>query len=294
MQGASPLASPAFNRLRHLQSLPLWYPVGGLPPAALAIPATVVPCGRLVLFAARLPCLWFAFLPPIPLPPFPAGRGRFFSLFRRGLRPRHPCIKPFATLIVFSAVVPCGRLARFAARLPCLWFAFLPPIPPTPFPGGEGGVFFVFVFKGLRPLHPQHLTACGTYRTCQAGARRGKETHGSTQNRQETSPYERCRQPRRGGTGGEELRRLRWSSPPGQGQQVPRGGKPPCPPAGTTAAGQAGDHPPCPPPGTQTAGTASAARGSARGRREPPAYPPIPPFFAPPLDKTQAYVYNVA
>ena len=62
--------------------------------------------------------------------------------------------------------------------------------------------------------------------------------------------YERCRQPRRGGTGGEELRRLRWSSPPGQVEQVPRGGKPPCPP---------------PPPGTQTAGIASAARVQVRG-----------------------------
>ena len=31
MQGASPLASPAFNRLRHLQSLPSRYPVQGEP-----------------------------------------------------------------------------------------------------------------------------------------------------------------------------------------------------------------------------------------------------------------------
>ena len=31
------------------------------------------------------------------------------------------------------------------------------------------------------------------------------------------------------GTGGEELRRLRWSSPPGQGEQVPQGFKPPPP-----------------------------------------------------------------
>ena len=28
------------------------------------------------------------------------------------------------------------------------------------------------------------------------------------------------------GTGGEELRRLRWSSPPGQGEQVPPGFSP--------------------------------------------------------------------
>ena len=53
------------------------------------------------------------------------------------------------------------------------------------------------------------------------------------QNRQEAVPYEQCRQPRRGGTGGEELRRLRWSSPPGQVEQVPQGAN--CSP-GTTAA----------------------------------------------------------
>ena len=46
-----------------------------------------------------------------------------------------------------------------------------------------------------------------------------------------------CRQPRRGGTGGDgtirrkRRRRLRWSSPPGQGEQVPQGGLPSLSPA---------------------------------------------------------------
>ena len=40
---------------------------------------------------------------------------------------------------------------------------------------------------------------------------------------------EQCRQPRRGGTGGEELRRLRWSSPPGQVEQMPHGERSPAP-----------------------------------------------------------------
>ena len=61
---------------------------------------------------------------------------------------------------------------------------------------------------------------------------RGRTTHPAgvcLRNRQlaakpiEQPFYWRCRQPRRGGTGGEELRRLRWSSPPGQIEQVPRG-----------------------------------------------------------------------
>ena len=36
-------------------------------------------------------------------------------------------------------MVPGGGLAVFVACLPCLLLAFLPPSPPTPFPGGEGG-----------------------------------------------------------------------------------------------------------------------------------------------------------
>ena len=59
---------------------------------------------------------------------------------------------------------------------------------------------------------------------------------------------EQCRQPRRGGTGGEELRRLRWSSPPGQGEQVPLGFILP-PPPGTTAARSAGNRKSQPPAG---------------------------------------------
>ncbi len=92
------------------------------------------------------------------------------------------------------------------------------------FPAGRGRII-VFLCKGLCPLHPQHLTACGTYRACQAGTRRrGSPRLGA----KSTEPpfYWRCRQPRRGGTGGEELRRLRWSSPPGLGEPMPHGYKP--------------------------------------------------------------------
>ena len=78
-------------------------------------------------------------------------------------------------------------------------------------------------------------------------------------------------------------------------RQGRRAAKQASPPAGYHSD-KAGRRPPPlrPPPGTQTAGIASDAGVQPRGRREPPAYPPIPPFFAPPLDKTQAYVYNVA
>ena len=77
---------------------------------------------------------------------------------------------------------------------------------------------------------------------------------------------EKCRQPRRGGTGGEELRRLRWSSPPGQGEPAPAGFSPP---VGTTAAGQAGGKEGKPPLRTpQWHGQPSTSRTSPRRARE--------------------------
>ena len=82
--------------------------------------------------------------------------------------------------------------------------------------------------------------------------------------------------------------------PPTPAEPMPRGGKPPAPPAGYHSGKVSRQLPPAPPAAGDADGRASLCRaGSARGRREPPAYPPIPPFFAPPLDKTQAYVYNV-
>ena len=95
---------------------------------------------------------------PHPPDPLPGGKGETQSLFRRGLRPRHPGIKPPAALTDLAKQVPgATESLRFNAK-------------PT-----------------------------------------------------ERFPYEQCRQPRRGGTGGEELRRLRWSSPPGQVEPVPAG-----------------------------------------------------------------------
>ena len=164
--------------------------------AALAIPAAVVPEGGLPFWLPAAPA--FSLISsPIPPAPFPAGRGRprFFSC--KGLRPLHPRGCTRAALAIPAAVVPEGGLPCWSPAAPAFSFVFAP-IPPTPFPAGRGRPRF-FSCKGLRPLHP---------RDC---------THGSPRKRQEAVPYEQCRQPRRGGTGGEELRRLRWSSPPGQG-----------------------------------------------------------------------------
>ena len=75
-------------------------------------------------------------LPPIPPPPFPGGEGgKNFSLFRRGLRPRHPGTEPPTALTDPSIQVPCGKLAF-------LQHGFLPPrqSPKTRFPTGNAGV----------------------------------------------------------------------------------------------------------------------------------------------------------
>ena len=125
---------------------------------------------------------------------------------------------------------PAGG-ACFACRLPTLpLHSFLPPIPPPPFPGGEGGALRLFYARGSAPCIP------GAEPARHWG--RGRTTHPAgvcLRNLQlgakPTEPpfYWQCRQPRRGGTGGEDLRRLRWSSPPGQGEQAPRGFSSPSP-----------------------------------------------------------------
>ena len=90
--------TPALNRLRHLQNLPSRYPAGCLPSLPPAYPAF-----------SLLYC-------PHPPDPLPGGKGETQSLFRRGLRPRHPCIRPFAALIVPAMRAPHARSLRFAAK----------------------------------------------------------------------------------------------------------------------------------------------------------------------------------
>ena len=78
------------------------YRVAGVP---LRCPAGACPLGR----SSVLPLVLI--LPPIPPPPSPAGKGVPKSLFRRGLRPRHPGTEPPTTLTDPSIQVPCGKLA---------------------------------------------------------------------------------------------------------------------------------------------------------------------------------------
>ena len=107
------------------------------------------------LLCRRLPLPLVCLSAPIPpLPPFPAGRGRFFALFCRGLAPPAP-------LLLNRAVLACREAPPLASPglspdgigFFCRVSAFLPPIPPTPFPRGEGEIFGLFC-RGWRPRHP--------------------------------------------------------------------------------------------------------------------------------------------
>ena len=318
----------------------VWNGGGDVPRAALAIPAAVVPCGG-ACFVCRPPTMPLpSFLPPIPPPALaerssPAGKGEPQSLFCRGLRPRHPCIRPFAAPTATAKRAPRGQNPR-GTGYPCrcgalrggaggghlltLPLAFLlPPIPPPPLAGRSSpagkGENQSFLMQGAPPLASSGLAPRGTGSAGVSGALRGRtgdgrrlalpphvpgggvpfsspanpafsvvsapyppsplprrgrgspkvyfaggfapgtpaldrsrhlqtfpnrspaqrEVRGWSPEWQEMLFFGQCRQPRRGGTGGEELRRLRWSSPPGQGQQVPLGFSLP---ADTTAAGQ--------------------------------------------------------
>ena len=110
-------------------------------------------------------------------------------------------------------------VACFLCRRLALPLVFFPaPIPPPPFPAGRGRskVYFAGGFAPGTPAldRSRHLQLllCGH-------PAQGSQWFAVTPT--ETFFFRQCRQPRRGGTGGEELRRLRWSSPPGRVEQVP-------------------------------------------------------------------------
>ncbi len=164
-----------------------------------------------------------------------------------------------------APAVPCGA-ACLPCRPPALPLAcFVAPVPPAPFPAGRGSPKVYFA-GGEAPGTPalnrlRHLqnlpSGCPAHGSLRFGAKpKEPPFHGQ------------CRQPRRGGTGGDgtirrkRWRRLRWSSPPGQGEQVPLGFSPP---SGTTAARSAGDQPGKSPLGEWFAPAPSAAWAQPQG-----------------------------
>ena len=200
------------------------FPVGGLPgwsPADLAVPA---PAGGLAFRLARFSCHIINFLPPSPPTPFPAGRGGFLVYFAGGSAPGTPVLNRLRHLQFLPSMSPAGACLLCCPPTPPLVVFF--PHPPAPLPGGKGEPFFLYFAGGSAPGTPvlnrlRHLQSLPSRCPAQGAC-------GCPQKRQEAVPYEQCRQPRRGGIGGEELRRLRWSSPPGQGEPMPRGASPRC------------------------------------------------------------------
>ena len=82
MQGAAPLASPALDRLRHLQNLPRRYPAGGAVVLVACLPCR---CGSQrgacpLCHLLTLPLVFFpAPYPPNPLPRWGRGGYKFIS-----------------------------------------------------------------------------------------------------------------------------------------------------------------------------------------------------------------------
>ena len=156
MQGAEPLASPGLNpggtraggeprtrrgvpsesptrrktdRTAFLLAVPAAKERGDRGRGTSAFEMVLSPgAGRASAAGACLLCrlptlLQFIFLPPIPPPALaerssPAGKGETQSLFRRGLRPRHPGIKPLAALTEPAKQVPSGGELARRCRLP--------------------------------------------------------------------------------------------------------------------------------------------------------------------------------
>ena len=254
--------APGAEPRRHWLSLPSTFPAGGRG-AVACLPCR---CGALrgrTCFVARLPCLWVDFLPPSPQPPSPAGKGETYSFLMQGASPlASPGLNPG------GIYRPCRCDTRRGAggwspAYPAFGLPFSAPIPPQPpSPAGKGETYS-FLMQGASPLaspaldrlrHLQNLPsrcpAEGLPRRHWLDLPIRHSTGVYLRHRQfgakpiETPFFGQCRQPRRGGTGGDgtirrkRRRRLRWSSPPGQGEPVPPGASPP---QGTTVAQPSGN-----------------------------------------------------
>ena len=205
---------------------------GGFPPAALAIPAAVENSMRafprrhwlsLPLWCPRGACLFGClsplplalFLPPSPRPPSRRGRGRPKLFFARGFAPCIPATEPGRHLQNQPSGCPAG--CCILPRLLCLPYQCFPaPYPPSPrsqsaLPRRGRGRPKLFFARGFAPCIPglepgRHLqnqpSGCPEwgFAPCETGVA-FRYPAGAWQLRRGTG--KQCRQPRRGGTGGD-------------------------------------------------------------------------------------------
>ena len=192
------------------------------PPAALTEPAEQVPEGGLTRAALVRPAN-----------PAPAGGGLL------SLSPANPAVS-----LIFC------------------------PHPPTPLPGGKGGDFLFSYAKGFAPCIPATEPEAALIVPAEQVPKGRLNLRFSAKTKGDGSLWAKPAAKERGDRGRwnypslTRRRRLRWSSPPGQVEQVPQGFSPPQGAANARRTGNAGARPP---PGTTAAGQTSAAGGLMPG-----------------------------
>ena len=217
-----------------LPTLPSRQPAGGLAFFAACRPCQsgtrrgAVPC--LPCFSCHI----IDFLPQSPRPPSPPGKGEIFTLFRRGLRPRHPGVKPLAALTVSAVHVPGGGAYPVGRRLT------LPSRHPQ---GGLPPAALAIPAPGERTISNAEVPLPRSPLSLAAGTSRGKAVLSV-------------------------LRRVGDSEgtpPPGTGTAGAAGGKEGKPPPGTTAERSAGNQPGQAPAGRVVRPLSQCRLGSAPG-----------------------------
>ena len=87
----------------------------------------------------------------------------------------------FGRRLDLPPLCPAGDVPALPPPYPAISFTFCLPCPALAersSPAGKG-VTKVISCKGLRPLHPRHLIACGTYRAFLCCTQRGRAEHSS-------------------------------------------------------------------------------------------------------------------